>query len=396
MDQRVTRVGVLGAGTMGAGIAQVAALAGCDVAVLDRDAAIVEQALERTRGHIARLAEKGRLAPADAEAASRRLRTARSAADLHDREFVVEAVFEDLAVKHEVLAAVEAAAPQAVFATNTSSLSVADIASGLRRRERLAGMHFFNPAPLMPLVEVIAADASDPRVVDLAFDTAQAWDKIAVRARDVPGFIVNRVARPFYLEALRLLGDGVAGVAQIDAAMRALGFRMGPFELMDLVGIDVNYAVSCSVYERLGNPPRLVPHDIQRLMRDAGTLGRKSGLGFYDYSAEPMRPVETRFALRPGRQARFEPLARCSDAGDACGQIQSQILLAIINEAGHALDERVATPADIDLAMRKGTNYPRGPLEWAADLGQHAVCERLLQLDELLPGRFTPARHWRP
>ncbi len=392
----VKKVGVIGAGTMGSGIAQVAALAGCTVVLLDREESFVRKAVDGVRARFDRLRQKGRITADEAAAAAKRLGVATSHEDLTDCDFVIEAVFEDLDVKQAALGRVEQVVThRAVFATNTSSLSVADIARGLKRPERLAGMHFFNPAPLMPLVEVVAAEHSALEVVDAVFDAAIAWGKVAVRARDVPGFIVNRVARPYYLEALRLLGDGVADVAQIDAAMKALGFRMGPFELMDLVGIDVNYAVSCSVHDRLGKPPRLEPHDIQRVMVAAHTLGKKSGCGFYDYSFEKPRPVETSFADRGSARLDLHPLASSADAGTACGQIQRQILFAVINEAGHALDERVATADDIDLAMRKGTNYPQGPIAWARSIGPDAVCEQLSALNECFPGRFTAALYWR-
>lgn len=393
---RFAEVAVLGAGTMGAGIAQVAAAAGCNVRVLDRDVPLVEKALAGVRAQLARLVERGRLAADDAREIGRRLSVADSPAALGGCELVVEAVFEDLAVKHAALHAAEAhVSSDAVFATNTSSLSVAQIAAGLRRPQRCAGMHFFNPAPLMPLVEVIAAECSAPDAVDAVFETAIAWGKVAVRARDVPGFIVNRVARPYYLESLRLLSDGVAPPAQIDAAMRQLGFRMGPFELMDLVGIDVNYAVSCSVYERLGRPERLRPHDLQRLMVEAGALGRKTGRGFYDYSAEPPTPVETRFAPHDPLFGRDAPvLPGLAGAGPREARIQSQVLLGVLNEAGLALGERVASADDIDLAMQKGTNYPRGPLAWGRDIGAHQVRAALEKLEAVFPGRFAAAPCW--
>lgn len=392
---KVTNVGVIGAGTMGSGIAQVAALAGCTVVLLDREESFVHKAVDGVRARFDRLRQKGRITADEAAAAAKRLSVATSHENLADCDFVIEAVFEDLDAKRATLGRVEqVVVDRTVFATNTSSLSVADIARGLKRPERLAGMHFFNPAPLMPLVEVVAAEHSAPEVVNAVFDAAIAWGKVAVRARDVPGFIVNRVARPYYLEALRLLGDGVADVAQIDAAMTALGFRMGPFELMDLVGIDVNYAVSCSVHDRLGKPLRLEPHDIQRVMVAANTLGKKSGCGFYDYSSEKPRPVETSFADRASARLDLPPLASSADAGTACGQIQRQILFAVLNEAGHALDERVATADDIDLAMRKGTNYPRGPIAWAAALGKTTVRDGLIELNARFNGRFDAARYW--
>ena len=221
---KVRKVGVIGAGTMGSGIAQVAALAGCTVVLLDREESFVLKAVDGVRARFDRLSQKGRISVDESAAAAQRLSVATSHEDLADCDFVIEAVFEDLDVKHAALSRVEqVVADRAVFATNTSSLSVAEIAAGLKRPERLAGMHFFNPAPLMPLVEVVAAEHSAPEVVDAVFEAAIAWGKVAVRARDVPGFIVNRVARPYYLEALRLLGDGVAdhdgGPAELTWAM---------------------------------------------------------------------------------------------------------------------------------------------------------------------------------
>lgn len=391
----IIKVGVIGVGTMGAGIAQVAAVGGCSVELLDRDKSTVRTAIEGLRGRLGRMAQRGKITAAEAEAAGARLLVATGYECLADCDLVIEAVFEDMAVKHASLKAAEAVVgEQALFATNTSSLSVGEIAACLKRPERVAGMHFFNPAPVMPLVEVVAADCSAAETVEMIYNTARAWGKVAVKARDVPGFIVNRVARPFYLEGLRLLGDGVAGVAEIDAAMRALGFRMGPFQLMDLVGIDINYAVSCSVYARLGEPPRLRPHDLQRLAVESGTLGRKTKSGFYDYSSDPPRPIAVSVEPRDAARIALEPLAACDEAGVACGQIQRQILFGIFNEAAHALDDAVASAADIDLAMRKGTNYPQGPIAWSESMGRAVVREGLNLLNERLAGRFEPAAYW--
>lgn len=394
---RFAEVGVLGAGTMGAGIAHVAAAAGCTVRVLDRDLTFTEKSLASVRGQLRRLVERGRLCASDADEIGARLVPAGAAAELAGCELVIEAVFEDLAVKHAALGAAERhVATDAVIATNTSSLSVAEIARGLRRPERCVGMHFFNPAPLMPLVEVVSGEGSAPDAVEAAYETALAWGKVAVRARDVPGFIVNRVARPYYLEALRLLGDGVAPIAEIDAAMKRIGFRMGPFELMDLVGIDVNHAVSRSVYERLGRPQRLRPHDIQRLMVESGSLGRKTGRGFYDYAGDPPVPLETRVARHDPLAGRdVERLVEDDAASSLEARIQAQVLVAVLNEAGWALAERVASADHVDLAMQKGTNYPRGPIAWGREIGATRVAAVLAAFNAAFPGRFDAAPLWR-
>ncbi len=278
------RIGVAGAGTMGAGIAQVAAQAGHPVLLYDVQEAFVERGLAGIVTALDRLAAKGKLAPEEAQAAIARLHPCTDAADLGSCDLVIEAVPEDLAIKQDLFRSVAATAgPGCILATNTSTLSVARIAAGLDRPERVCGMHFFNPAPLMPLVEVIRGPATAPEVAELVADLARAWGKTAVDAADRPGFIVNRVARPFYGEALRACGEGLAEPAAIDRLARDAGFPMGPFELMDLIGIDVNFAAAASVYEGFFQDPRFRPHPIQRAMVDSGRLGRKTGQGYYRY-----------------------------------------------------------------------------------------------------------------
>jgi 3-hydroxybutyryl-CoA dehydrogenase len=294
-------VGVVGAGTMGAGIAQVAVLAGHPTLITDAATGAAARAVDTVRARIARLAEKGRLSPAEAAEASARVQVADRLAELAGAALVVEAIVEDLAAKQAVLTELEAhVGDDTVLATNTSSLSVTAVAAPLRRPGRVVGLHFFNPAPLMPLVEVVTGAATDEAVADLVSRTAPAWGNTPVRATSTPGFIVNRVARPFYGEAHRLLEEHAAEPATIDALLReAGGFRMGPLELTDLVGQDVNLAVTRSVWEQTFHDPRYAPSVVQQALVDAGTLGRKSGWGVYRYDDEAASALD--------RQARDEP-----------------------------------------------------------------------------------------
>lgn len=279
-------VGVLGAGTMGAGIAQVAAVAGHPVVLFDVAPAQLERARAQIAGQLAREAAKGRLTADAAAAAEGRLRLAGDLAACAGCRLVVEAAPERIELKQALFADLEAVvAPDAMLATNTSTLSVAAIGARLGRAERLVGLHFFNPAPVMPLVEVIRGPATADAVARTAAATMHAWGKTPIEVRDTPGFVVNRVARPFYGEALRLLGEGAADVATIDRLARDGGFAMGPFELMDLIGIDVNFAAAQSVYEGFFHDPRFRPHPIQRHMVESGRLGRKTGRGYYDHGA---------------------------------------------------------------------------------------------------------------
>ena len=367
---RATPVGVLGAGAMGAGIAQVAAAHGHDVVVVDTSGEALERARAEVEKALRRDVDKGRLDRDGAEAVLARLRFAgQQGAEGMDafREcgLVVEAIVERLDVKRDAFARLERAVGDAcVLATNTSSLSVSSIAAACRRPERVLGAHFFNPAPVMPLVEIVPGVSSAPAVVEATRRLVDGWGKTTVLAADTPGFIVNRIARPFYGESLRLLEEGAADVSTIDWAMRELGgFRMGPFELMDFVGHDVNFAVTRSVFEAFFYDPRYRPSFTQQRLVEAGHLGRKSGRGFYDYRDGAERPAPT--------------------TDRALGQvILDRVLAMLINEAAEAVFLRIGTPADIDLAMTKGVNYPRGLLAWADDVGIARVVERLDSLQQ--------------
>lgn len=396
------KVAVLGAGTMGAGIAQTAAQGGWEVALRDVDEASVEAAIAGIRKRLDRLVEKDRLTPEARDAAAARLLNGMRPDAVTGAELVIEAIFENLDAKVRAIREIAAsAAPEATLATNTSSLSVAEIGAGVSAPERMVGMHFFNPVPLMKLVEIIRTDQTDPRRAARAAEIATAWGKTVVRVRDTPGFIVNRVARGYYLEAMRLLGEGVAGVDEIDQVMRTMGgFRMGPFELMDLIGIDVNYTVSVSVWEQLGRPPRLEPHPLQRQLFDNQQFGRKSGRGAYRYDAEPpvpALPLDRKSFDLPA--STYEAVRLFADGAGAVGgsiteqYILARILAAIINEAGLALDEDVASAADIDTAMTLGVNYPHGPTEWAERIGRR-TCRHLLDAlnSGAGAGRYAPAK----
>ncbi|WP_416336522.1 3-hydroxyacyl-CoA dehydrogenase PaaH [Dechloromonas sp. A34] len=278
---------------MGAGIAQVAAAAGHPVKLLDNRPGAAEKAVEGIRAQFAKLAEKGKISAEAAQAAGARLIPVEQLADLADAGLITEAIVENLEAKQKLYADLEAiVGPDCIFGTNTSSISVTAIGAALKRPERLAGLHFFNPAPLMALVEIVSGLATDQAIADTLFATAAAWGKTPVHAKSTPGFIVNRVARPYYAEALRLAQEGAADYATIDAVMReAGGFRMGPFELMDMIGHDVNFAVTNSVWRAFYNDQRFLPSLIQQELVDAGFYGKKSGRGFYDYREGAVRPT---------------------------------------------------------------------------------------------------------
>jgi 3-hydroxybutyryl-CoA dehydrogenase len=374
------RIGVLGAGAMGTGIAQLAAIHGHPVVMGDANGPAAVNARETIRRNLAREVEKERM-PADAaEAAVARVEAAslEGGARLEAYatcDLVIEAIIEDLGLKRDAFARLEQATPAgAILATNTSSLSVTAIAGGLARPGRVVGMHFFNPVPLMPLVEIIPGLATDPEVTSAVRDLAAGWAKVPVVARDTPGFIVNRVARPFYGEALRICEEGITDPATIDWAMRTLGgFRMGPFELMDLIGNDVNFAVTTSVFEAMFHDPRYRPSLLQQRRVEAGLLGRKTGRGWYDHAEGAARPAATE-----------DPLLG--------QQVVDRIVAMLINEAAEALRLGLATREDLDLAMTRGVNYPKGLLAWADELGPSTVLQRLEALfAEYGEDRYRPS-----
>lgn len=280
-------IGILGAGTMGAGIAQVAASHGHNVVLYDVQAQFAQRGMERIRQGLERAVKKSQLTPQEMDTTLSHLWTTTDLSDLHTATIVIEAVPEELALKRDIFHALDhLCCPETILCSNTSSLSIAALAGATERADRVAGLHFFNPAPVMPLIEVVRADSTSDETISRLIDLARRWGKTPVVVKDTPGFIVNRVARPFYAEALRLLDHGVASVETIDRIVRAAGFKLGPFELLDLIGLDVNFAVTQSIYNAFFQEPRFRPHPIQQRMVEAKQLGRKTGRGFYDYPTE--------------------------------------------------------------------------------------------------------------
>ncbi len=379
-------VGVVGAGTMGAGIAQVALEAGNEVVLYDVDEAARDRGRARIGEGLTRRAMKLQLdtASTDDWVAGRleRLRDATTLEAVADGcDLVVEAALEDLALKRSIFRALDAAArPHSPLATNTSALSVAAIAAETGHPERVLGLHFFNPAPLMPLVEVVVAPRTSTAVAASAGSWVRSIGKTPVRCADSPGFIVNRVNRPFTIEALRLLESRTASVELIDAALTDAGYPMGPFGLMDFIGIDVNLAAATSLYEALGRPERLRPSPIQERLLAEGRLGRKTGAGFYEYDAA-------------GRIARVSPeFAEAPDASALAQEaIADRIVLAVANEAFHAIGDRVAWPREIDQALQLGAGHPHGPIAWAQARGLGLVTDALDSLRRTESDRFAPA-----
>jgi 3-hydroxybutyryl-CoA dehydrogenase len=349
-------IAVVGAGTMGAGIAQSAALAGMSVAMVDVREEALARGMQTIERDLARRVRKGRISEDESEAVLGRLRTTTSVEDCSDAPLVVEAVVEDMGVKRDVFGELEGVVGEGtVLATNTSSLSVASIAAATGSPGRVVGMHFFNPVPAMRLVEVVAGPRVAPEALSRAEEVCRRLGKTPVRVSDTPGFIVNRVARPFYLEALRIVESG-GDPGRVDAEMRDAGFRMGPLELADLIGHDVNLSVSESLFERYYYPPRFRPSYLQRSMVEAGDLGRKSGRGFYDYTGD----------------------GGARDNGETpSGDVALRVVSCVVNEAFLALSEGVATTENVDRAMKLGANYPRGPFEWADEIGTARILHTL-------------------
>ena len=387
----VERIGVVGAGTMGAGIAQIAALGGYETCLYDIDAKQLERGVELLRSGMRRGAERGRWSEADGEAALERIRTDTLIELLQECELVIEAAPEDLDLKRnlfERLASV--CGPETVLATNTSSLSVTAIASSVPEPQRVVGMHFFNPPALMELIEIVEGEESGEAALELATEVGRGMGRTPIRTRDSVGFVANRCVRPFFLESLRMLSEGVAPHDEIDRIVRlGAGLRMGPFELMDLIGIDVNFAVARSFWEQSFGEPRWRPVPLHERMVASGRLGRKTGRGFYAYeTGEPHRPRDPDIeAERPI----FDDEELEEVAGPNAPAVLTRLGSTIANEACFALDERVASEDDINTAMRLGYNWPIGSLEWGERLGWSRALGVLDQLRDLQGEGYRPA-----
>jgi 3-hydroxybutyryl-CoA dehydrogenase len=385
----VTRVGVLGAGTMGRGIAQVAALGGFETRVYDAFPEAAQGAPAKIAEALAKGAARGRWSGAEAEAAAGRLTPALEVDELAGWELLIEAAPEDVELKRRLFAEVAAVCgPEAVLATNTSSLRVAEIAVGVPAPERVVGMHFFNPPALMKLVEVVAAPASSAAALATATEVARAMGRTPIGAKDSPGFVANRLARPFSLESLRILGDGIADAATIDRVVRlGGGFRMGPFELLDLIGLDVNLTIARSFFAQGGEPERWRPSPIQERLVAEGRLGRKSGRGYHSYGEGAKREPDPELGIEaptvdPDQLAQIDP---------AANEILPRLFAQIANEAAFALEEEIASPEDMETAMRLGFNWPLGPLGLAGRLGARRAVELLEELQPEKGGAYAQA-----
>lgn len=353
-------IGVAGSGAMGSGIAQVGATAGHNVILFDSNSSALEKAKSNLQSMLKKLAEKGKISSEESKNIFERIHFASALSEFKNCNLIIEAIIENLEVKQKLFSELEKIVSEnCILASNTSSLSITSIASACAKPQRILGIHFFNPAPLMPLVEIIPGIFTAPNLAGEIKLLMSSWGKVPVLAKDTPGFIVNRVARPFYLEALRMYEQGIGDFATIDFAMRENGFKMGPFELMDLIGNDVNYAVTETVWKQFFFDTKYKPSLTQKQMVEAGLLGRKTGKGYFDYKTENQKSAVS---------------------SQQSAAIFFRILAMLINEAADALYYGVASKEDIDLAMTKGVNYPKGLLRWADEIGIEKI---LFEMEKL-------------
>jgi 3-hydroxybutyryl-CoA dehydrogenase len=367
-------IGIIGTGAMGAGIAQVAATNGCKVLLHDTNVAMLEKAMAGINHSLAKLVEKGKFNADEQAAILSNITSHQNLENLSGCNMIIEAIVEDLTVKQKVFTALEQlVSDDCILASNTSSLSIASIAAACKNKERVIGIHFFNPAVLMPLVELIPALTTSQKVFDESLSVIKSWGKVTVKAKDTPGFIVNRLARPYYGEAIKIYEEGMADFATIDYAMKTLGgFKMGPFELMDFIGNDVNYRVTETVWQQFFYDARYRPSLTQKRLFEAGLYGRKSGKGYYDYSVAEMP-----------QPSKDEALSK---------KIFMRIIAMLINEAAEALLLQIGTREDLDLAMVKGVNYKQGLLKWADEIGIDEILNELNELHQWFgDDRYRPS-----
>ncbi|UPQ75132.1 3-hydroxyacyl-CoA dehydrogenase NAD-binding domain-containing protein [Chryseobacterium nepalense] len=365
-------VGIIGAGTMGIGIAQVAATNGCKVWIYDANAKQVETATVGLEKTLTKLVDKEKISAEKMTEILNNISIATELKDFKDCELIIEAIIENKEIKTKVFTELEKHVSEScVIGSNTSSISITSLGAELQKPERFIGIHFFNPAPLMPLVEVIPSLLTEKSLAGKIYNLMKDWGKTPVIAKDIPGFIVNRIARPYYGEALRIVEENIATVEQVDEAMKTLGnFRMGPFELMDLIGVDVNFSVTKTVYNEYFYDPKYKPSLLQQRMSEAKLHGRKTGKGFYDYSEGAQNPVPQKDEV-------------------LYDDIFHRILSMLINEAVEAKRLGIASDEDIELAMQKGVNYPKGLLQWGKEIGYDLVTEVLENLyDEYQEDRY--------
>ena len=362
---KTMNIGIIGAGTMGVGIAQVAATAGSKVVLFDANAPQIDKALAGLEKTLQKLTEKGKISQEKATEIRNNIVKGEILQDLKDSDLVIEAIIENKDIKTKVFTELETyVSENCIIGSNTSSISITSLGAELKKPERFIGIHFFNPAPLMPLVEVIPSLLTEKTLAEKIYNLMKEWGKMPVIAKDIPGFIVNRIARPYYGEALRIVEENIATPEQVDDAMKTLGnFKMGPFELMDLIGIDVNFAVTTTVYKDYFYDPKYKPSLLQQRMSEAKLHGRKTGRGFYDYSEGAVKQE-----------------AQKDDA--LYQQIFLRIISMLINEAVEAKRLGVANDEDIELAMQKGVNYPKGLLSWGNEIGYSKISETLQNLYE--------------